>query len=107
MSSQVFFDIDTSVPLGLILNELIVNSLKHAFPNRKGEVGIVLKQSKERITLVVSDNGIGFTPGANKDTMGIDLIETLSSQISGEIKYHSDIKGTKCELWIPYDCQSC
>ena len=104
---QVFFDIDTSVPIGLILNELIVNSLKHAFPKHKGEISIVLKQTKEVITLVVSDNGIGFIPNENKDTMGIDLIETLTSKIDGDIKYFSDKKGTVCEISIPFDCLSC
>lgn len=90
---DVSFDIETSIPLGLILNELITNSLKHAFPdNRKGELYIFLEKSKEDkydYILIISDNGVGF-PGdmdlQNSDSLGMVLVNTLVKQLHGVIE---------------------
>lgn len=83
--------IDTAIPLGLILNELLTNSLKHAFPeNRNGKINISLKKSEsDLIVLSYSDNGIGFPPGVdfiNQDSFGMKLIYNIGeNQMAGKL----------------------
>ena len=116
---KILLDVDTALPLGLILNELISNSLKHAFPieyigGTKGfqfkdagivkypKINILLSQSEEMLKLVVSDNGIGFPQNVdfqNTPSLGLQLVNTLVSQIKGEIKLEVD-NGTRFILNI-------
>lgn len=85
-------DVDTAVPIGLIVNELLTNTLKYAFPgDRKGEVQISLKQVDKKLRLQVKDNGIGeeISAKANgpKGTgFGGQLIQLLTSQLKGTMK---------------------
>ncbi|WP_379944235.1 tetratricopeptide repeat-containing sensor histidine kinase [Mariniflexile aquimaris] len=82
-------DIDTAIPIGLIVNELLTNALKYAFPeNKSGHISISLsKTSPETLTLQVADNGIGKTKGlAPKGTgFGLQLIKLLTQQLNGEM----------------------
>ena len=84
--------IDTLIPLGLIINETVSNSIKYAFPNKKnGEVCIELDEKKNILT--ISDNGIGTKLSYNKlseDSLGMELIETLCEQLDGELIFNSD-----------------
>lgn len=57
---NIQLDIDTAVPLGLIINELATNSIKHAFPTGKGTITIKLTTKNNKIELTVADNGIGM-----------------------------------------------
>ncbi|MEW6011148.1 MAG: hypothetical protein CIT03_07555 [Methanobacterium sp.] len=57
---DILMDVDTAIPLGLILNEIITNSLKHAFVEKEGEIKVHLKSSNEEIQLEVEDNGVGI-----------------------------------------------
>jgi len=96
---NIIFDVEISIPLGLILNELLTNSLKHAFPNnRKGEIKIELHRKNDgRYYLSVADNGIGLPKDLNPqttDTLGMQLINSLTDQIGGELTINTDI-GTK------------
>jgi PAS domain S-box-containing protein len=103
VEDNTFFDMDTAVPLGIIVNELVSNSLKHAFPGRaKGEIRIKLCREKiEECTdniegcrstdfiLTISDNGIGIPKNLsteNLDTLGIQLVTTLVEQLDGELE---------------------
>jgi len=77
--------IDTAIPLGMIINEIITNSLKHAFPNKsKGEISVNLHRPEDDIIeLMVSDNGIGIPKGVNINdvgTVGGQLIYALAEQ---------------------------
>ena len=82
-------DIDTAIPIGLIVNELLTNALKYAFPeNKSGHIFISLsKTSPETLTLQVADNGVGKTKGlAPKGTgFGLQLIKLLTQQLNGEM----------------------
>ena len=82
-------DVDTAIPLGLIVNELLTNALKYAFPDeRKGEIKLVLnQQSKKKLLLEVSDDGIGQKlNGEIKGTgFGIQLVDLLCQQLQGKI----------------------
>ncbi len=88
---RLFLNMDTAVPCGLIINELISNSLKYAFPDgREGEVHIELHESADRnAVLTVSDDGIGFDPGfdwVNARSLGLRLVRTLAQQLDGTLE---------------------
>ena len=99
-AEDVMLEIDTAIPLGLILNELISNSLKHAFPQGKGNLIIKSRLNGSRYSLVVSDNGIGIPPGIKYeklDSLGLKLIYSLSDQIEAEVKLDTS-NGTRFEI---------
>ncbi|QBA64494.1 sensor histidine kinase [Muriicola soli] len=89
-------DIDQAIPIGLIVNELLSNALKYAFPgNRKGEVTISLEQHESVLHLEVSDNGVGKMVSQEPEGTGFgtQLIKLLTTQLDGEMKLVVD-KGT-------------
>ncbi|MGB9941366.1 PAS domain S-box protein [Methanosarcina sp.] len=104
LEENAFFDMDTAVPLGIIVNELVSNSLKHAFPGRnEGEIRIELHKEENgectksinedcKITnfvLTVSDNGVGIPENfdmENLDTLGMQLVTSLVGQLDGEFE---------------------
>jgi PAS domain S-box-containing protein len=87
-------DIDHAIPLGLIVNEMITNSLKHAFSGRKGgKLAVSLSRSKEDVILTVSDDGIGFPTDVDyrkTETLGMRLVTALVQQIDGAIELRND-----------------
>jgi two-component sensor histidine kinase len=98
-----FFKIDTAIPCGLILNELISNSCKYAFPkNRKGNIYLNFGIEKElehtnQYILEVADDGIGIASSVdmdNPDSLGFQLLEMLTQQLEGTLHLDSK-KGTK------------
>ncbi len=100
--SPVFLNIDTAIPCGLILNELLSNSLKHGFPNdTPGEVLIQLDANADQsFSLTVQDNGVGFPQTVNFKTsksIGLQLISGLTKQLHGTIEMSSD-RGTLCKI---------
>jgi len=93
----IHLDVDTAVPLGLIVNELLTNALKYAFPKKNGIITIVLNyKSKGLLNLVVTDNGIGKQEGniIQGTGFGTQLIHLLTQQLEGTLKYEIK-KGTK------------
>ncbi|OPY36085.1 MAG: sensory histidine kinase AtoS [Methanoregula sp. PtaU1.Bin051] len=82
-------DINTAIPLGLIINELVSNALKYAFPGgRKGEVRIATETEDNILTLTISDNGVGMPPEIdwkNTDSLGLQLVNSLVEQLDGSI----------------------
>lgn len=98
---KIKLDINTSIPLGLIVNELVSNSLKHAFPKGKaGEINISLKAEKGEYILIVGDNGVGINDDIdfkNTDSLGLQLINSLTQQIDGEIELDKS-QGTKFSI---------
>ena len=98
---DVSLDIDTAVSCGLIINELVSNALKHAFPDgREGEVKIVLRSCNNNIELIVSDNGVGI-PGdidvRTTESLGLDLVVTLAeNQLNGKIALDTSEGTTFC-----------
>jgi two-component sensor histidine kinase len=87
---RMMVDINTAVPLGLIMNELVSNALKHAFSDgRKGTLAIRGGIDENgRITLVIADDGIGVPPDfdlQNSPTLGMRLVTSLVDQIGGAI----------------------
>lgn len=98
----VALNIDTAVPCALIINELVSNSLKYAFPNgRKGEIRIRLAQvDREHLNLLISDNGVGFPEAVSFETtesLGLQLVRSLVEQISGTVQYRNG-SGTEFDI---------
>ena len=87
--TELELDVDTAVPLGLIVNELLTNSLKYAFPKgEKGHIELSLKNlSDDNFQLKISDNGIGKTPDAKAlgTGFGTQLVDLLTRQIDGKL----------------------
>ena len=110
-SKKVFLAFNIAIYCGLILNELVSNVLKHAFPEgRKGEVRIDLASTdKGEVTLTVGDNGVGMPEGMdfrNPGTLGLRLVLMLAEdQLCGEISLDKT-KGTQFQIRFPLKCQS-
>lgn len=81
-------DVDTLVPLGLIVNELLTNAFKYAFPKgQAGQIWLRLREANEQLHLEVEDDGIGFSEASVKDTsFGHKLIKTLVRQLDGNLE---------------------
>jgi len=94
---DVMLDVNTAIPLGLILNELLTNSMKYAFPSEdlneikgqiNGNISINLFKNNGNYTMIVEDDGVGFPDDIdmeNTDSLGLQLINSLTDQIDGEI----------------------
>lgn len=89
---NIYLDVDSALPCGLIINELVSNSLKYAFPNeRKGEVAIRLSRQEDgKLALRVQDNGVGLPAGmsvSNSKSLGLKLVHILTKQLAGQLEY--------------------
>ncbi|MCK9579297.1 MAG: PAS domain S-box protein [Methanoregula sp.] len=86
---KIMVDINTAVPLGLLVNELISNALKHAFPNsREGIISISGSEENNLISLVIRDNGVGMPKDLdwkNTSSLGMRLVTSLVDQVDGTI----------------------
>jgi two-component sensor histidine kinase len=79
---DMMVDIDVAVALGLMINEFVTNSLKHAFPSGEGEIAIALEQeSQDRVRLVLSDNGVGLPDPSGRQGLGLSIIARLAEQL--------------------------
>jgi len=101
-TDNIFLDINRAIPCGLLLNELITNALKYAFPEEtKGEIKIDLERHKQnKLRLSIADNGIGFPKGLDfrkTESLGLQLVNSLISQLNGTIKMQQKT-GTKFTL---------
>ena len=100
--------LDFAIPLGLLVTELVTNSLKHAFPNGKGQIRVELAQGADgTVSLVVSDNGKGGAdaapdePGAlsSRKGLGANIIKGLIAQLRGTMSVHTE-NGTRSEIRV-------
>jgi two-component sensor histidine kinase len=96
---KLVLNINTAVPCGLILNELLTNCYKHAFANRlQGTIEVSFSRENNYYVLVVTDDGVGLSPGyREKESLGMSVIEALSEQLNGSYEYNTD-KGTAFTL---------
>jgi PAS domain S-box-containing protein len=101
--SDVFLDIDAAVPCGLIVNEVVSNALKHAFPSGRGTIGVRLQHEGDRCIMTIRDDGIGLPPQFDLrsiDTLGLQLVRGLVKQIDGSLEVRSII-GTEFRIDFP------
>jgi len=105
---DIFLSIDVAIPCALIINEIISNSLKHAFPEgRAGEITISMEREEaekgEGYLLSVGDNGVGLAPSVDRETprtLGIQLIRTLVRQLRGAVEIQTE-GGTRYVITFP------
>lgn len=101
---DVILSLDTATNCGMIIMELITNSIKYAFPNHaKGKITISLKAKNNQGTLCIRDNGIGFPLNADFNTtktLGMQLVTSLTQQMNGVIELRRD-NGTCFEICFP------
>ncbi|HEY9835264.1 MAG TPA: histidine kinase dimerization/phosphoacceptor domain -containing protein [Stenomitos sp.] len=102
---QIFLEIETAIPCGLIINELVSNSLKYAFPNhRKGKIQVEFNlHSDNTIQLIVRDNGIGIPEEFDIKTsqsLGLTLVQGLVEQLEGTIELERS-RGTEVRIIFP------
>jgi two-component sensor histidine kinase len=105
-SNNIQLDISKAIPCGLIINELITNSIKHAFKDKKkGIISIVLKLEQNKYLLTVKDNGIGLPASLNlseQKTLGLKIVENLVYQLNG--KFTIDVNhGTQFNITFADD----
>jgi len=96
---NVSININSAIPCGLILNELLTNAYKHAFTNKTdGHIHVSFANQNNNILMRVKDNGIGLPLDYNKkQSLGVTVIESLSEQLDGSFSFSND-KGTCFEL---------
>ncbi len=91
---NLMVDINTTVPLGLIVNELVTNSMKHGFiDGAEGEIRIEFYKENKKFVLVVGDTGVGFPEDLDfrkTSTLGLQLVNNLTSQLDGNIELNRD-----------------
>jgi two-component sensor histidine kinase len=81
--------IEQAIPCGLILNELVTNAFKHAYPNGRGEIFIQLSSEEDRVRMTVSDQGVGMPADFNckaSKSLGMLLVNMLVQQLSGHLE---------------------
>ncbi len=104
-AESVSLDMDRAIPCGLILNELMTNSLKYAFPDkdRSGRIAVSLERRRDSIVLRVEDDGVGFDSvamGRSPSSLGLTLARMLSEQLKGSFELESGA-GTKATVAFP------
>ena len=102
---DVLLDIETAVPCGLIINELISNSLKHGFVGRedRGTIRVHFRTVGWRYVLEISDDGVGLPKGFSAEStssMGMEIVSILTQQLDGRLQYKS-IDGAWFEISFP------
>ncbi len=101
-AEDIRLPLDTAIPCGLITNELVANSLKHAFPaDRRGTITVTFRRREDRrLELEVRDDGVGLPKGFDKsksETLGLQLVRILSDQLKASFELTSD-NGTTAEI---------
>jgi PAS domain S-box-containing protein len=102
IKTTVVLDPELAIPLGLIITELLVNSIKHAFPDgRPGLIQLQFTVDTNDLLVIIDDNGVGFEPQAGPSTkLGLDLVTSLARQIKGHVSFEHGA-GTTVELRVP------
>lgn len=101
-AAQVYLTAEQAVPLGLIVNELVTNALKHAFPgDRSGTIDVILRR-EPLFTLIVRDNGVGCAP-AHAQGIGSRLTRMLAQQLGAKIEWEACETG--CHVRVVFDSQ--
>jgi two-component sensor histidine kinase len=93
---------DRAIPIGLIVNELVTNAFKYAFPSHtKGTVAVTLRREHGNLCLLVADDGIGIYPQRADSGLGSRLVDALTQQLGGQLVRESRTDGTTVRLTFP------
>lgn len=97
---DVSVDVNMAIPCGLIITELVTNSLKYAFPSGKGTIKISFNKIDSKYILQVEDNGVGIPENIDlkkSKSLGLRLVRTLTDQLGGEVEMEK-VRGTKFKI---------
>ena len=96
---KIMVNVDQATPLGLILFELVLNAIKHAFPDgQTGEIRVKADQTADQIKVSVSDNGIGIKEDkTGSDSYGMRLIRLMARELNCQVQW-LNVRGTKVNL---------
>jgi two-component sensor histidine kinase len=101
-AASVALPLAQAVPLGLIVNELVTNTIKYAFPKGgTGEVRVNFEENAGRLYLTVQDNGVGIQSLVHGSGLGLHLVKQLSMQLDGRLELIPTDKGSTFRLAIP------
>ena len=93
---------DRAIPIGLIVNELVTNAVKYAFPGEaKGTVMVTLKRLPGELRLTVADDGQGLDPLRADSGLGGRLVDGFAQQLGGQVEWKSDGRGTTVQVILP------
>jgi two-component sensor histidine kinase len=95
--------INTAITCGLITNELVINSIKHAFKESSGKISLYFNQNKDNNILTVKDDGIGISKGFSFDnthSLGLKLVKSFTEQLEGKMDFYCD-SGTTFKITFP------
>jgi two-component system, sensor histidine kinase PdtaS len=103
-ADSILMCMDQAMSLGLIVNELVTNAIKHAFPHgRSGRIRVAFEVLKDELRLCVEDDGVGFRTPVRKGTgMGQNLVSGLTGQLAGHLQVVSTSSGSSFRLSIPF-----
>jgi two-component sensor histidine kinase len=93
--------LETATALGLIVNELVTNSVKYAFPDGMGTISIDFRRVEDRYVLTVADNGVGLQDEVRGGGLGTTIVHSLASQLRGSFERRRGSPGTVATLTMP------
>jgi PAS domain S-box-containing protein len=100
---EIILSIDTAIPLGIIANELITNSIKHAFPEGRGTITVGLVRREGTYRLTIADDGVGCPDQPDEqEGLGITLVHQLARQLQGDTSYASD---SGCSITVTFPAE--
>jgi len=106
---NVLLGVDTAIPCGVIVNELVANSLKHAFPgDREGKIDVSFYEADGQYNMVFRDDGVGLPRNLDLNhpsTLGLTIVNALIGQLKGTIDLGSD-GGCKISITFPAKASS-
>jgi two-component sensor histidine kinase len=94
-----------AAPLALIVNELISNALKHAFPDRPGQVEVSIRRTPQGVVLTVADDGMGLPEGGPKG-FGSTIVQLLCQQVKAKLAYEDAAPGARVTVALPLELAS-
>lgn len=101
--SEIPMDIDHAIPLGLIINEILSNALKYAYPEKSGRIRLSLQRREQGVFLEIADDGPGMPggPSAHQGSLGLQLVEALAGQLNGSLRFDNTEPGLAVRLSFP------
>jgi two-component sensor histidine kinase len=106
-ADEAMAGVDTTVPLGLLINEFFVNSIQHAFPDGRGVIDVRLtRETDDRARLTLTDDGPGFNRAAAKRVgTGLQIMDVLAQQLGGKLTWDDELwkrkEGARAVLELP------
>ncbi|MCG8481606.1 MAG: ATP-binding protein, partial [Spirochaetales bacterium] len=99
---DLFLDIDRAIPVGLVVNELLSNALRYAYPAGEGTVRLRIERSEDAVRIAVRDWGVGMHKGwEHGETLGLNLVRALAQQLGGAVEFYDAGPGLEVQVRFP------